>query len=81
VVLPVAYDPAWHASSGRVVSLGGLLAVSCADAAQLRVDFVPDAALRVRAIGMRMAQALSLFGLVALALAGRAGRSPVGPGY
>ena len=78
VVLPVAYDPAWRASSGRVVSLGGLLAVSGADAAQLRVDFVPDAALRVRAIGMRMAQVLSLFGLLALAFAGRAGRSPVG---
>lgn len=69
VVLPVAYDPAWHASSGRVVSLGGLLAVSGAGAAQLRVDFVPDAALRVRAIGMRVAQVLSLFGLLALAFA------------
>jgi len=75
VVLPVAYDPAWHASSGRVVSLGGLLAVSGAEVARLRVDFVPDAPLRVRAIGMRMAQVLSLFGFVALGLAGRGGRS------
>lgn len=71
VVLPVAYDPAWQTSSGRAVSLGGLLAVSGADEAQLRLDFVPDVALRIRASGMRLAQVLSLFSLVALGLAHR----------
>ena len=76
VVLPVAFDPAWHTSSGRALSLGGLLAVAGADGAELRVEFVPDAALRVRAVGMRVAQGLGLLGLLALALAGRAGRRP-----
>lgn len=48
--------------------------MSNADGAELRVDFVPDTALRVRAVGMRVAQGLSVLGLVALALAGRAER-------
>ncbi|HEY6509134.1 MAG TPA: hypothetical protein VIY56_14030 [Vicinamibacterales bacterium] len=79
VVLPVAYDTAWHTSSGHVESLGGLVAVSGADTDQFRVDFVPDPALRLRATGMRAAQVLSLLGLVALALAGRGQSGPAGP--
>jgi hypothetical protein len=80
VVIPVAYDPAWHTSTGRVISLGGLLAVSGADRAQFELKFVPDAALRIRAIGMRLAQGLSLVGLVGWLVAGGAGRRPGGPG-
>ncbi len=68
VVLPVAYDPAWYSSSGRVISLGGLLAVTGADAMAIRLSWQPDAPVVLRALGSRAAQALSILGFIALAL-------------
>ena len=70
LVLPVAYDVGWHSAAGRVLDIGGLLAVVEADAPRIRLEFRPDLSLRVRAIGVMIAQALGLVGLLALGLVG-----------
>ena len=72
VVLPVAYDPGWRVSSGRTASVGGLLAILEPDAGELRAWFTPDTSLRIRGIGMAVAQALAVLGLLALGF----GRNP-----
>lgn len=59
LVLPVAYDPGWQTSAGRVQDIGGLLAVVEADAPDVHVEFRPDLPLRIRAIGMSVAQGLA----------------------
>ncbi len=64
LVLPVAYDPAWKASSGRALNLAGLLAVEDVAASRLDLTFSPDMPLRVRALGMLAAQAAGAIGIV-----------------
>jgi hypothetical protein len=66
VVLPVGYDPGWRTTSGRTRNLAGLLAVEHIGAPQVELTFAPDAALRVRALGMLAAQ---VAGAVGIALA------------
>jgi len=46
------------------------VAVVEADAPRIRLEFRPDLSLRVRAIGVMIAQALGLVGLLALGLVG-----------
>jgi hypothetical protein len=70
LVLPVAYDARWRASSGRVEPLGGLLALTGADEDEVRLQFHPDIVLRLRAAGMAAAQVVGLVGFVVLAVAG-----------
>ena len=70
LVLPVAHDPGWQTSAGRVQDIGGLLAVAEADAPDVRLEFRPDPPLRIRAIGMTVAQILGLLGLVTLGTIG-----------
>jgi hypothetical protein len=66
LVLPVAYDPGWRVSSGRTARVGGLLAILGSESGELRAWFTPDTGLQVRAIGMAVAQALAVLGLLAL---------------
>jgi hypothetical protein len=67
LVLPVAYDTAWHASSGQVHNMGGLVALIGVDHHQVRVDYVPDAVAVLRAASMTLAQILGVAGFLGLA--------------
>lgn len=71
LVIPVAYDAAWRASSGEVRNVGGLLALVDVDEDQVGLEFVPDRVAVFRAFGMTVAQLLAMIGLLALALVGR----------
>jgi hypothetical protein len=70
VVLPVAYDTAWQSSSGQLGSVGGLLAVTGIEQADVSVQFVPDAVAVTRATAMTITQVLFVIGLVGLAYVG-----------
>jgi hypothetical protein len=70
VVLPVAYDTSWQSSSGRVRSVGGLLALTGVSEADVTLRFVPDAIAIVRATAMTITQVLVVIGLVGLAYVG-----------
>lgn len=67
LVLPVAYDAAWHASSGRVQNLGGLVALVGVDQSVVNVGYVPDGVAVLRAASMTFAQILAVAGLLGLA--------------
>jgi hypothetical protein len=67
LVLPVAYDSAWHTSSGRVQNVGGLVALVDVDQRQVNVDYVPDAVAVLRAASMTLAQILAVVGFLGLA--------------
>ncbi|MDA1185867.1 MAG: hypothetical protein O2930_14635 [Acidobacteria bacterium] len=67
LVLPVAYDSAWHASSGQVHNVGGLVALVGVDQRQVRVDYVPDTVAVLRAASMTLAQILAVAGFLGLA--------------
>lgn len=67
LVLPVAYDPAWHASSGHIQNIGGLLALVGVDQRQVTLDFVPDIVAVVRALSMTVAQVFAVVGFLGLA--------------
>lgn len=67
LILPVAYDPAWRASSGQPRNAGGLLALVAVDEAQVTAQFVPDAVAVLRGLSMTLAQILAVAGLVGLA--------------
>ncbi len=66
LVLPVAYDHAWRASSGRVINVGGFIAVTGVDQRQVTLEFAPDAASVLHALSMTLAQVLGVLGLVGL---------------
>ena len=66
LMLPVAYDSAWHASSGDVQNVGGLVAVVGVDRPNVTVDYVPDMVAVLRAISMTIAQFLTIAGFVGL---------------
>jgi hypothetical protein len=70
LVLPLAYDEGWQTSAGRVHNIGGLLTVVGGAAPEVLLEFRPDLPLRIRAVGMTLAQVLGLFGYAALGLAG-----------
>ncbi len=67
LVLPVAYDAAWHTSSGETRSVGGLLGLARAADTRIALRFVPDTAALLRSIGMTLSQVLTIAGLVGLA--------------
>ena len=67
LVLPVAYDSAWQASSGQVHNVGGLVALVGVDQRQVTVDYVPDAVAVLRAASMTLAQILAIVGCLGLA--------------
>lgn len=71
LVLPVAYDAAWRASSGRVHNVGGLVALIGVDQRQVTVDYVPDGVAVLRAASMTVAQLLAVVGLLGLAFVRR----------
>lgn len=71
LVLPVAYDPAWRASSGRTHGVGGLMALSEIDRRQVTLTFVPDSTAVLRALGMTIAQLLAAAGFLGLAVVGQ----------
>lgn len=80
LVLPVAYDAAWRASSGEVRNTGGLLALVGIDQHRVTARFAPDAAAVLRAGAFTMAQILGALGLLGLVAVGRpreAGTAPV----
>lgn len=66
LMLPVAYDSAWHASSGDVQNVGGLVAVVGVDRPDVTVDYVPDMVAVLRAISMTVAQLVTIAGFVGL---------------
>jgi len=68
LVLPVAYDPAWRASSGQVRNVGGLAALVGVEQPRVTVEFVPDTPAVLRALSMTVAQLLTVVGLVGLGL-------------
>lgn len=67
LVLPLAYDPALRASSGQVVNVGGLAALTEVDERHVTVEFVPDLAALLRAGSMTLAQLLALVGFAGMA--------------
>jgi hypothetical protein len=67
LVLPVAFDSGWHASSGKVHNVGGLVALVDVDQRQVSVDYVPDAVAVMRAASMTLAQILAVAGFLGLA--------------
>jgi hypothetical protein len=75
LVLPVAYDAAWRASSGHLRNVGGLLALIGVDQRQLTLRFVPDLVAALRAFSMTLAQALALVGILGLASVGGTARN------
>lgn len=81
LVLPVAFDPAWHASSGRVDNVGGLMALTGVDQRDVTLAFVPDVVSVLRAVSMTIAQFLSLAGLLGLAWAGRVAADSPTPAF
>ncbi|OFW07139.1 MAG: hypothetical protein A3I61_08515 [Acidobacteria bacterium RIFCSPLOWO2_02_FULL_68_18] len=66
LVLPVAYDAAWRASSGSLESVGGLVALAGVDQAVVTLEFVPDRVALARASSMTLAQILTAVGLIGL---------------
>ena len=67
-VLPLAFDSAWTASSGRVNEVGGLVALTGADQPDIVLRFVPDAVAVLRSIATVVAQIIACLGLIGLAL-------------
>ena len=67
-VLPLAFDSAWTASSGRVHEVAGLVALTGADQSDIVVSFVPDAVAVLRSIATLVAQIIACLGLIGLAL-------------
>jgi hypothetical protein len=67
LVLPLAYDSALRASSGRVHNVGGLAALIDVDQRQVTVEFVPDLTAVLRAASMTLAQLLAVIGFVGMA--------------
>ena len=66
LMLPVAFDPAWHASSGNVQNVGGLVAVVGVDQPRVTIDYVPDMAAVLRAVSMTIAQLVTIAGFIGL---------------
>jgi hypothetical protein len=67
LVLPIAYDAAWRASSGRVEQIGGLLAVAGVAQHAVLLEFVPDAVAWLRALSMTAAQLLTVLSIAIFA--------------
>jgi hypothetical protein len=67
LLLPVAYDAAWVASSGTIENIGGLVAVNGAHDAQIVLSFVPDLTAILRSVAMVLSQLFTCLGLVGLA--------------
>jgi hypothetical protein len=67
LVLPVAYDSAWKASSGRVENIGGLVALTAVTEPRVVVSFEPDTVAVLHSAGMTLARLFTCFGLLALA--------------
>jgi hypothetical protein len=67
-VLPLAFDAAWTASSGRVNEVGGLVALAGADQRDIVLRYVPDAVAVLRSIATIVAQIIACLGLIGLAL-------------
>jgi hypothetical protein len=67
LLVPVAHDPGWHTSSGRIRNVGGLLAVDEVRDTNVTLTFRPDAVMRVRALALTAAQGMGLVGFVGLA--------------
>jgi hypothetical protein len=67
LVLPVAYDSAWTASTGQVHNVGGLLALVGGNQHRVVLTFVPDSVAILRAVSMTLAQFLTCVGLLGLA--------------
>jgi hypothetical protein len=67
IVLPVAYDRSWHASSGTVHPIGGLVAVTGVDRRDVTLEFVPDFVAVLRATAMSVSQILYFGALLGLA--------------
>ena len=68
LVLPVAYDSAWVASTGEVHEAGGLVAIVGAAQPHVVLTFVPDTPAVLRAIAMTLGQMLTCLGLLGLLL-------------
>jgi hypothetical protein len=71
LLVPVAYDTAWRPSAGRIVGVGGLLAVVDVEQPRVTLEFVPDPVAIARAVSMTVAQILAVFGFIGLASLGR----------
>lgn len=67
IVMPIAYDPAWVATSGEVREVAGLLAVVNVTQSRVTFRFVPDTVATLLALGMTLAQLFACAGLVGLA--------------
>jgi hypothetical protein len=66
-VLPLAFDSAWTASSGRIHDVAGLVALTEADQPDIVLRFVPDAVAVLRSIATTAAQLVGCLGLIGLA--------------
>lgn len=77
VVLPVAHDAGWRASSGRVHSVGGLVAVVGLNQRETTLEFVPDGTAVLRAVSMTVAQILAVIGFIGLVSVGRVASNDV----
>jgi len=68
LVLPLAFDSAWSASSGRIEDVAGLVALTGADQPDIILRFMPDAVVVLRSVATTAAQIIGCLGLIGLAL-------------
>jgi hypothetical protein len=69
LVLPVAYDPAWRTTSGRIQNVGGLLALADVTDATVRLEFGLDAVAALRAMSLALGQITLVIALIGMGLA------------
>ena len=69
-VLPLAFDSAWTASSGRIHDVAGLMGLTGADQPDIVLRFAPDAVAVLRSIATTVAQIIACLGLIGLAVVG-----------
>jgi hypothetical protein len=67
LVVPVAFDPAWRVSNGRLQNAGGLVAITDVGERQVTLRFVPDLVTVLRAASMTLAQLCAIVGFLGLA--------------
>jgi hypothetical protein len=67
LLLPIAYDSALRASSGRVHAVGGFAALAGVDQRRVTLGFVPDLPATLRGFALVSAQGMAVIGLLGLA--------------
>lgn len=67
LILPVAYDSVWKASSGRIENVSGLLALTAVSQSRVVLSFEPDMVAILHSTAMTLSQLFTCLGLIGLA--------------